>query len=238
MGDQTAEQTALWQFEPYGADQTDQAALWQDEPTAAEQQFWQLLQQRASRNGAEGDETEWDVGEDDEPDWNATLRGGNRSGGKQPTLYAQAYQGEDGKEAEDAQDIGFVPNPFGTKQSKGPRSLFNPFEPLTDTSDHANVAGESARSGRETLFDHPEIFYPPVSEPEDAGENWPYATYPQSDAVFTHHGYTYPEYVEPGNEDEDLTDAAAPPKSLYVEPDEAERAKRLLDKYFGGGRKR
>ena len=39
--------------------------------------------------------------------------------------------------------------------------------------------------------------------------------------------------------DEDLTDAAAPPKSAYVGHDEAERAKRKVwDKYFGGGRGR
>ena len=39
--------------------------------------------------------------------------------------------------------------------------------------------------------------------------------------------------------DEDLTDAAAPPRSAYVGHDEAERAKRKVwDKYFGGGRGR
>ena len=36
--------------------------------------------------------------------------------------------------------------------------------------------------------------------------------------------------------DEDMTDAAQPPKSAYVGRDEAERAKRRVwDKYFGGG---
>jgi len=39
--------------------------------------------------------------------------------------------------------------------------------------------------------------------------------------------------------DEDMTDAAAPPKSAYVGHDEAERAKRQVwDKYFGGGPRR
>jgi len=38
--------------------------------------------------------------------------------------------------------------------------------------------------------------------------------------------------------DEDMTDAAAPPKSAYVGHDEAARAKReVWDKYFGGGAK-
>ena len=42
---------------------------------------------------------------------------------------------------------------------------------------------------------------------------------------------------EPAQED-DLTDAAAPPKSAYVGHDEAERAKRQVwDKYFGGGQR-
>ena len=39
--------------------------------------------------------------------------------------------------------------------------------------------------------------------------------------------------------DEDMTDAAAPPKSAYVGHDEAETAKRQVwDKYFGGGQRR
>ena len=39
--------------------------------------------------------------------------------------------------------------------------------------------------------------------------------------------------------DEDMTDAAAPPKSAYVGHDEAEVVKReVWDKYFGGGQKR
>lgn len=39
--------------------------------------------------------------------------------------------------------------------------------------------------------------------------------------------------------DEDMTDAASPPKSAYVGHDEAEKAKReVWDKYFGGGQRR
>jgi len=56
-------------------------------------------------------------------------------------------------------------------------------------------------------------FFPPVMEDEE--ETW---------AGFE------------GAGDEDMTDAAVPPKSAYVGRDEAEKAKRQLwDKYFGGG---
>ncbi len=85
-----------------------------------------------------------------------------------------------------------------------------------------------------------QVFYPPVLEEEEEPRQdpWPYAPYPQSDVVFENQGYTYPELVEADPLDEDLTDAAAPPKSLYVEPDEAERAKKLLwDRYLGGRKK-
>jgi hypothetical protein len=92
--------------------------------------------------------------------------------------------------------------------------------------------------------DAPSQAHPPAPEERSQDEPWPYAPQPKSRAVFENSGYTYPELVEedlgidaPG--DEDLTDAAAPPKSLYVEPDEAERAKRVLwDKYLGGRQKR
>ncbi len=90
----------------------------------------------------------------------------------------------------------------------------------------------------ETFFVPSEVFYPPIRD--ENADDWPYAPYPQSSASFTDQGYTYPESLdEPEEEDEDLTDAAAPPKSLYLEPDEAEHAKRVLwDKYLGGGRRR
>ena len=43
---------------------------------------------------------------------------------------------------------------------------------------------------------------------------------------------------QPPTEEDDLTDAAAPPKSAYVGHDEAERAKRQVwDKMFGGGQR-
>ena len=45
-------------------------------------------------------------------------------------------------------------------------------------------------------------------------------------------------FYPPMMDEDDLTDAAAPPKSAYVGHDEAERAKRQVwDKYFGGGQR-
>ncbi len=131
-------------------------------------------------------------------------------------------------------DSGAVEMPAAGKRSKA-RGMFSPFEPL------ANVeAAEPAGDLRQMDFGAMGVFYPPV---EDDGfqedETWPYAPFPKSDAEFENQGYTYPEFVDAPEEDEDLTDAAAPPKSMYVEPDEAERAKKLLwDKYLGGGKKR
>ena len=68
---------------------------------------------------------------------------------------------------------------------------------------------------------------------------WPYAQYPQSEAQFADAGYTYPEYIEPDGVDApyEYADEDEAPRSLYVEPDEAEKAKRLLwDRYLKGGR--
>lgn len=69
------------------------------------------------------------------------------------------------------------------------------------------------------------------SQPEEG--DWPYAPSPRSDAEWE-------ELACFGDEmDEDMTDAAAPPRSAYVGHDEAERAKRKVwDRYFGGGRGR
>jgi len=58
-----------------------------------------------------------------------------------------------------------------------------------------------------------EEFFPPVMDEE---EDWAYDLQ--------------------ASDDEDMTDAAAPPRSAYVGRDEAEKAKRQLwDRYFGGG---
>ena len=72
-----------------------------------------------------------------------------------------------------------------------------------------------------------------------AEEAWPYAEYPKSNAMFENQGYTYPEYVGESEIFEDFPAEENAPKSLYVEPDEAERAKHVLwDRYLGGGKKR
>ena len=45
-------------------------------------------------------------------------------------------------------------------------------------------------------------------------------------------------FYPPVTDEDDLTDAAAPPKSAYVGHDEAERAKReVWDRMFGGERR-
>ena len=79
---------------------------------------------------------------------------------------------------------------------------------------------------------------PPLDASGDpADESWPYAAYPQSNARFVSSGYTYPEHIEPDTPYE-YADEDEAPRSLYVEPDEAEKAKRLLwDKYLKGGRR-
>ncbi|MCE5342476.1 MAG: hypothetical protein LLF96_02660, partial [Eubacteriales bacterium] len=99
--------------------------------------------------------------------------------------------------------------------------------------------------GEET-FDPEDPFFPPIAdEPPQPGEAdalppeevWPYAPYPQSEAQFANSGYTYPEYVEP-EETYEYADEDEAPRNLYVEPDEAAQAKRLLwDKYLKGGRR-
>ena len=93
----------------------------------------------------------------------------------------------------------------------------SPFAPLEETDE-----SEEAPPVTQT-FAPPGEFYPP--EMDEEGE-WPYAPFPQSDATFVDDGYTYPEYVE------------EPDKSLYVEPDEAEKAKKLVwDRFLKGGGK-
>lgn len=68
-------------------------------------------------------------------------------------------------------------------------------------------------------YHQPQTFYAPV---EEEGEEWP--AEPEMDEAWS-------------TLDEDMTDAAAPPKSAYVGHDEASRAKRRLDRYFGGGQR-
>lgn len=79
-----------------------------------------------------------------------------------------------------------------------------------------------------------------VADTDAADGEWPRVPYPQSDAHFTDSGYTYPEYVEPGEDAPyEYADEDEAPRSLYVEPDEAAQAKRLLwDRYLKGGRRK
>lgn len=122
--------------------------------------------------------------------------------------------------------------------------------------DGRTYADDSAAFADNTTFAPRVTFYPPMLEEEPfpggqpAGndvpevgvteETWPYATVPQHDVRFAESGYTYPEYVEPVVADEpyEYADEDEAPRSLYVEPDEAEQAKRMLwDKYLKGGRR-
>ena len=115
--------------------------------------------------------------------------------------------------------------------------------PVRDDSIFMRPAGERApavpedREAEET----PENAAPPDEAqgpdlpdgPRMEDGDWPYAPSPHSDADWEDLAYFGDEM------DEDLTDAAAPPRSAYVGHDEAERAKRKVwDKYFGGGRGR
>ncbi|MEA4998601.1 MAG: FHA domain-containing protein [Candidatus Limiplasma sp.] len=68
---------------------------------------------------------------------------------------------------------------------------------------------------------------------------WPYATPPAHPVRLVDSGYTYPEYEAAPQSDEpyEYADEDEAPRSLYVEPDEAAKAKRLLwDKYLKGRR--
>lgn len=105
--------------------------------------------------------------------------------------------------------------------------------PVRDDSIFMRPAGEAAPAlPEEPETDEPENAGPP-DELQMEESDWPYAPSPHSDAEWDELAY-FGEEV-----DEDLTDAAAPPRSAYVGHDEAERAKRKVwDKYFGGGRGR
>ena len=126
-------------------------------------------------------------------------------------------------DAEPMDNLDAAPVPNATF---APRVTFYP--PVQDEEPMPNAQPESQQDGF-------------AADAEQALEAWPYATYPQSDVHFTDSGYTYPEYVEPGAADEpyEYADEDEAPRSLYVEPDEAEQAKRVLwDRYLKGGRRR
>lgn len=93
-----------------------------------------------------------------------------------------------------------------------------------------------APPGGQIDFQSDAAFYPPTLDDEDDG-SWPYAAYPPADSI-DDGSYAYPEYAEDEPLDEDMTDAAVPPRSAYLGHDEAEEAKRQFwDRYLGGGGK-
>lgn len=99
------------------------------------------------------------------------------------------------------------------------------YAPAEDERMFMRPEGEAAPAAQEP----PQATQPeaaPTAEPEDQ----PYASSPSAQEAFE-------ELYAPDAWDEDMTDAALPPKSAYVGHDEAEHMKRKLwDKYFGGGR--
>ncbi len=201
-----------------------QEALWQANQQW-QQQMWMVAQAAATQAAAQA--------------YMAAHPGGVHPGGAQPPQDEYVWDAEETDEAQWDEEMEALEGEQGGENGRDdtlpqPSRLFSPFEPLTEAQEPQMEEPVS----QEIDFGSVGTFYPPV---EGGSENWPYAPYPQSEVTFEQKGYTYPEYVEPtpSGEDDDLTDAAAPPKSLYVEPDEAEKAKKLLwDKYLGGGHKR
>lgn len=107
--------------------------------------------------------------------------------------------------------------------------------PVRDDSIFMRPAGERAPALPQEMEAAPDEAEgaEPSDESSPEGGDWPYAPSPHSDAEWEDLAYFGDDM------DEDLTDAAAPPRSAYVGHDEAERAKRKVwDKYFGGGRGR
>lgn len=77
---------------------------------------------------------------------------------------------------------------------------------------------EKSEIAETPVYEQPQTFFAPETEEED------WQTEPETEENWV-------------SFDEDMTDAAAPPKSAYVGHDEASRAKRRLDRYFGGGQR-
>lgn len=131
----------------------------------------------------------------------------------------QAEEGADGEEAEPpVRDDSIFMRPAGERAPAMP--------------EETEAAEPSGMSETTTPPDEAQgVDLPDGPRMEDG--DWPYAPSPHSDADWEDLAYFGDEM------DEDLTDAAAPPRSAYVGHDEAERAKRKVwDKYFGGGRGR
>ena len=123
------------------------------------------------------------------------------------------------------------------------------------TMEETDTDGDFAPSGEtpedRLAFAPSATFYPPVMEdgterfaPGDGleaqtVEDWPYAAYPTADEPLPEGGDPAGAGAETADEYYEYADEDEAPRSLYVEPDEAEQAKRLLwDRYFKGGRRR
>lgn len=131
----------------------------------------------------------------------------------------QAEEGADGEEAEPpARDDSIFMRPAGERAPAMPEE--------TEAAEPSGMSETTTPPDEAQGADLPD-------GPRMEDGDWPYAPSPHSDAEWEELAYFGDEM------DEDLTDAAAPPRSAYVGHDEAERAKRKVwDKYFGGGRGR
>jgi len=91
-----------------------------------------------------------------------------------------------------------------------------------------NMPEGAYRPSSQIEFEHEETFYPlEMDEEEEAlQEEW------QGEEDSPSEEELYGDF-QPC--DEDMTDAALPPRSVYVGEDESRRARQVLDKYLGGG---
>lgn len=169
----------------------------------------------------------------------------------QQALIQQMQQSASQGEGQEACEPSTVAEEVETGEGHDP--LFSPFQPLEEDGLLEALPEEWLETGPEAAESFPgavdgavmevgtdAIFFPPTLEDDPEEEPWPYAPYPHSMAQLESMGYAYPDEREGEEllEDEDMTDAATPPKSLYLEEDEAERAKQLLwDRYLKGRRK-
>ncbi len=202
----------------------EQLALWQAQQALMQQQYWLMAQQAAQGMYGQARQAAQDSLEDEDfPEENALAQEEEDSLDGFADMDVHQSDAAISRAAEETQGYVVLTDSGAVAQSPGKSSRSRRFNPF------ALAAEEAEQAAQETVFASEGVFYPPVQEESGAEDQdvWPYAEYP------------YLESAQAQSEDEDLTDAAAPPKSLYLEPDEAERAKRLLwDKYFGGGHKR
>lgn len=202
---------------PQAAMTPQQLALWQ-------QQYWLMTQQAMMAQAIQARQLQ----QNGQASQNDNNEGSEMDTGEDTEIVLDSAYPETDMDALETEASFASDATLDEISAQNRRSLFNPFASEPDDAFYGEMAGESELPD-EQAFD-------PTALGED--DAWPYLPYPQSDVLFENQGYTYPELIEDLPEDEDLTDAAAPPKSLYVGKDEAERAKRVLwDKYLGGGKK-